>query len=529
MTSRRNRRRVYAGTLLLPVFLGILTPYAAGGVESPVVTAAAQVTDNTNPVRAHSSPQIARNPKTGELAIAETDIQVGKRCAVHISTDDGRSWFPGGDPMMAPFTDCSSIATNGPYFTLEFDSDGVLYMTFQANDPKLNALPRNDRARHVFLARSTDGGRSFETTFVYRVPDGLTDDPRNTNRRPMVAVDPVNHRNVYVGWWQTGTPTKKRNSLIAASSDGGRTFGEPIDMSDERGGTQPRPAVTADGVVHIVYQVTPFFAAGQSPPIAEQPVRPLLYRRSTDQGKTWSPPVEVDSGNAWIRAGRRWVLKADPNSSSLYVVWTGNPKTRVAYPEDDMDIYMRASTDGGKTWSDRRLVNDDAPMAGVQHSDPGISIAPNGRVDIAWYDFRNSPSPEIWDDNAPFSRGGMQDVYYASSTDQGRTFTKNVRITDRSIDRSIGVWSNNVHSTTTVGISSTNDSVYFTWQDSRNGNAITNAEDAYFASLKLNGSGTADEGSSAAPRWVLLGSGLLMGLGIAMSLVWLTTRRRTAG
>ena len=68
-----------------------------------------------------------------------------------------------------------------------------------------------------------------------------------------------------------------------------------------------------------------------------------------------------------------------------------------------------------------------------------------------------------------------------------------------------------------------------TWQDSRNGNVITNAEDAYFASLKLNGSGAADEGSPAAPRWVLLGSGLLMGLGVAMSLVWLTTRRRTSG
>ena len=529
VTSGKNRRRGYLGIALLPLFVGLLTPFAAGGAESPVVTAAAQVTSNANPVRAHSSPQIARNPKTGELAIAETDIQIGKRCAVHISADDGRSWFPGGDPMMAPFTDCSSIATSGPYFTLEFDSDGVLYMSFQANDPKLNVLPRSDRARHVFLARSTDGGRSFETSFVYRVPDGLTDDVRNTNRRPMVAVDPVNHRNVYVGWWQTGTPTNKRNSLIAASTDGGRTFGEPIDMSDERGGTQPRPAVTADGVAHIVYQVTPFFAAGQSPPIAEQPVRPLLYRRSTDQGRTWSPPVEVDQGNAWIRAGRRWVLKADPNSSSLYVVWTGNPKTRVSYPEDDMDIYMRASTDGGKTWSDRRLVNDDAPMAGVQHSDPGISIAPNGRVDIAWYDFRNSPSPEIWDDNAPFSRGGMQDVYYASSADQGRTFTKNVRITDRSIDRSIGVWSNNVHSTTTVGISSTNDSVYFTWQDSRNGNASTNAEDAYFASLKLTGSDPADETPALAPRWVLLGSGLLMGLGVAMSLVWLTGQRRTAG
>ncbi|MCA1705397.1 MAG: hypothetical protein LC808_19930, partial [Actinobacteria bacterium] len=243
MARRKDRWQRYVAVLLGLALVSVVYPYAAGGAAqvSPVVTAAAQVTANPNPVRAHSSPQIARNPVNGELAIAETDIQVSKRCTIHISTDDGRSWFPGGDPMMAPFTDCSSIATNGPYFTLEFDRDGVLYMVFQANDPKLNDLPRNDRARHVFLARSSDGGRSFETSFVYRVPDGLIEDPRNTNRRPMVAVDPANHRNVYVGWWQTGTSTKKRNSLIAASTDGGRSFGEPIDMSDERGGTQPRP------------------------------------------------------------------------------------------------------------------------------------------------------------------------------------------------------------------------------------------------------------------------------------------------
>lgn len=189
-------------------------------LTNPVVAAAVQVTANPSPVRAHSSPQIARNPVNGELVVAETDTQVGKRCSVHLSTNDGRSWSPGGDPMLAPYTDCSTIATNGPYFTLEFDSAGVLYMVFQANDPKLNALPRADRARHVFLARSTDSRRTFTTSFVYRVPDGLVDDPRNTNRRPMVAVDPNNHQNVYVGWWQTGTATKKRNSLIAASTDG---------------------------------------------------------------------------------------------------------------------------------------------------------------------------------------------------------------------------------------------------------------------------------------------------------------------
>lgn len=313
MTTGRSWR---GAAVISAVGLAVLVGSGGSGAETltePVASAAVQVTANPSPVRAHSSPQIARNPTNGELVVAGTDIQIGKRCSVHLSTDEGRSWSPGGDPMMAPYTDCSTIATNGPYFTLEFDSDGVLYMVFQASDPKLNALVRTDRARHVFVARSTDSGRTFTTSFVYRVPDGLVDDPRNTNRRPMVAVDPNNHLN----------------------------------------------------------------------------------------------------------------------------------------------------------------------------------------------------------------------VYYASSVDGGQTFSKNVRVSDRSIDRSIGVWSNNVHSATTVGITSTDSAVYFAWQDSRNGNPLTNTEDAYFALLRLESED--DDGSSSVPGALLLGSGLLLGMGLAMLAVWLTSSRRSTG
>ena len=187
-------------------------------------------------------------------------------------------------------------------------------------------------------------------------------------------------------------------------------------------------------------------------------------------------------------------------------------------------MFLRSSADGGKTWSEPVTVNDDAATKMVQHYDPNPSVAPNGRLDIAWYDFRHSPTPE--GEGSGGNAGGFNDVYYASSLDGGRTVTQNIRITDRIIDRNIGVWSNNTHIHGNVGIASSDDTVYFAWQDSRNGNAVNNAEDIYFASLKLEGTVPADDDSDA-PAWILAGAGVAVGMGLAMVLAFLATRRRT--
>ena len=85
---------------LLAVVVLTLVAAPAGAQETssdtkPVVTAAVQVTTNPNPIRAHSSPQIARNPETGELVIVETDVYGGFGINVHLSRDGGRTWAPG--------------------------------------------------------------------------------------------------------------------------------------------------------------------------------------------------------------------------------------------------------------------------------------------------------------------------------------------------------------------------------------------------------------------------------------------------
>ena len=535
MAPRRTRRR--AGLLALPLVVVAL----AGPAQSqdagaqPTVTAAVQVTHNPDPARAHATPQLARNPKTGELVIAETEYRTTLACNVHISTDDGRSWAPGGAFMLKPYTNCGGDPLSTINLHMAFDPNGVLYLAYTGSDPKWDAMGvlRADRPRYVMLARSQDSGRSWTNTVVYTPPEGTTGDPRTANRRTMVAIDPTNPQWVYVVWQQPGGTGKPEKSLVLASSDGGRTFsGEPVNTADERGGYQGRPAVDANGVLHVI---TPSRGFLDPPRPTDPAVRPSVYRFSTDNGKTFSPPVDVDPGNQGFSFSRKQMLVADPNSSNLYFSWYGNPNQKAKRPPagtppspefDDRTVYLRTSPDGGKTWSEPVTVNDDASTKMIQHYDPNLTVAPNGRLDMAWYDFRNSPTPE--GEASGGNAGGFNDVYYASSSDGGRTISKNIRISDRLIDRNIGVWSNNTHIHGNVGIASSEDSVYFAWQDSRNGNSTTNAEDIYFASLKLEGAAPAAADDDGAPAWILIGAGTAIGMGLAMALAYLVSRRRTS-
>ncbi len=513
-------------SLGLPVVLVLLSPtvlvLVAGAqhgdaqetADQPLVTAAVQVTRNPDPARAHASPQIARNPVTGELVVAETEVRTQRTCNVHVSSDDGRSWSPGGDPMVEPWTDCSGDPDANVNFWLEFDRDGVLYMVFPANNPAEQTLPKAERQRHIFLARSEDSGRTFHTTMVWEAPrPGELEGGGNRNGRTWVAVDRNDPRYVYVTWmnWREEDGETENRAMLAASDDGGETFADPVSLGAEgESWYEARPAVDGEGAVHVLIPSRQYSA-----PEGQDAIRSAFHRVSTDHGRTWSSPREVDPGGIGTSFARKWGLEADPNSSTLYVVWYGNPNPRAEVP-DERNILLRVSTDSGESWSEPKTVNDE--MAGVPNFHPGMSIAPNGRLDIAWLDFRNSQDPA--------DRGGFQDVYYSSSSDRGNTFPPDLRITDRSIDRQFGVWSNNVDIHAPVGITSTDDSVYFVWQDTRNARPDGQAEDVYFASLKLDGKARPIAMSFATvPVWALVASALLFGMGLAMMIAVGVARR----
>jgi hypothetical protein len=186
----------------------------------------------------------------------------------------------------------------------------------------------------------------------------------------------------------------------------------------------------------------------------------------------------------------------------------------------------------GRTGEDRVVVNDDADTPNVHHMHPNLSVAPNGRLDIVWMDSRNSPIAPGTMTSPGVTYVGDQDVYYTYSLDGGRTFAENIKITDRIIDRRFGIWQGNADIHGPTGIFSTDDTVYFTWQDSRNGTHIGSADDTYFASLRMRGPLLAagqEKEDTGVPRPVLIGAGLAIGMGLAMLIVFAASRRsRTA-
>lgn len=180
----------------------------------------------------------------------------------------------------------------------------------------------------------------------------------------------------------------------------------------------------------------------------------VFLSKSTDGGQSWATTVAFDDVKGLSDPG----VAVDPRNGNVYVVFENGVASGTEH------VLFIASSDQGKTWSKPVDIIDD-PDKGHNKSVPGISVAPDGRVDVAWYDFRNAPF---------FVAGGTveqryADVYSASSNDGGRSWSKNIRVSDRSIDTNIGATFDNENVRSQMGIASTKDAALIAWSDSRAG------------------------------------------------------------
>ena len=113
----------------------------------------------------------------------------------------------------------------------------------------------------------------------------------------------------------------------------------------------------------------------------------------------------------------------DSERGVFHVVWHDNRA-------DELDAYYSSSRDG-VTWAQPRRLNDDPEGTKYGQHYPQISMSPNGRLDVAWYDWREDPFPPSTVGNGQalslFSnRGKFVQVYMTSSRDGGATWTPNM-------------------------------------------------------------------------------------------------------
>ena len=332
--------------------------------------------------------------------------------ALYTSTDGGRSWrtqlfpgYPGGPP--GPLSDYDVGAD--PF--VAFDRQGSAYAGGLFFRTETLARPLIDVA--IAVSRSDDGGMTWnDPTFVIQSQGG------GHNDFPHIAVDTtggVHDGNVYVSWTDAsgnfGSYGPQFVPKVATSRDRGSTWSAvPIPRPPHAGVPQASyyadyPAVGPNGEVYVTSDVI-FLSNGATHD-------EIWLTVSYDGGATFSELriVEPDIPN-FMQLGLAVDTSGGPYRGRIYVTWydarNGN-----------LDILLKTSDDGGRTWSPNRRVNDDAGTA-TQYN-VAVSVAPNGRVDLSFYDRRDDPNDLL---NAR---------YYAGSTDGGVSFV-NLRVSDASWD-----------------------------------------------------------------------------------------------
>ena len=153
----------------------------------------------------------------------------------------------------------------------------------------------------------------------------------------------------------------------AVSRDSGNTFTEPVKVAELRGlmlGMRRGPRIAAGAESAVVTAI-----GGDGD---------LLAWRSDDRGASWSGPARVNSVPTSAREGLH-AMAIGPNDE-LFCVWLDlrNKKS---------ELFGAASTDGGRSWSENRLIYRSPSGTVCECCHPSVAFDSGGAIHVMW---RNS-------------------------------------------------------------------------------------------------------------------------------------------
>lgn len=498
-TKIRRRRRTSVGVglawaswLTLVPGAGIAIGAAPEDNGGPRITDAVAVTDDevAGPGRSFTSPSLVVDPDNPNLVYAATVDVRSQRCTFLRSADAGRTWTSADaspSPESHPY--CTSTTGFIPMAFLEMGQNGTLYYLHNAWDLQDDGVDGDNRS--VFLARSTDQGESWLSTPV-RNNRGKQGNDIERSIANDLAVDTSGPTDVVYAGYGTSfplpeEPSRPGHAMVAVSTDEGASFAEPVSVVGEFfenkanhagpipdgddpggyfGGSSPTMTVDDSGRLSVAW-------IGRTANITPSPPSGLYLSQSTDRGATFEV-TEVQPGDKANTGTTGPMLRWSPaggEAGSLHLVWEGKEPVT----QGDRDILHRRSLDGGATWSDSTVVNDDDPALLFGQFHPNLRVAPNGRLDLVWWDQRDAAG------------AFGTDVYYAYSSDAGATWSPDQRMTDRLIDRTIGVWKPGTGGDVRQppGVASGDALATVVWDDTRNGSTASQTQDLYASSAQF--------------------------------------------
>jgi hypothetical protein len=426
--------------------------------------------------------------------------------ALSKSTDGGRTWhFSKALPAPSSYQYCMDNSAGLPAAAIAWGRNHTLYYAAEAFGDGEGGFD----VGHVseFLATTTDLGDHWTSTLVEnnrgKTGPNPQDQPSATGV-PGMTVDTSGPRDIIsVGYSQsypnapTNSPLTNPRPMVATSTDGGDTFGTPVNLND----FATNLTKTIDGKPYNIIMRTGFgapfltshngvilavagsdFRSGEAPAPPHSAGQgltpgtfyaypnPQLVARSTDQGKTWTvkelgPPIYAGTGSY---TGMGWTQKGGANGTFVF--------TYAATPENSSttglaDLVVQRSSDGGQTWTEPLAIDDDKPEQHATAFYPQLQVAPNGRVDVVWQDNRDLGDFRFH-------------VRHTYSTDGGLTWAPSVAVTDRPLDFNFGI-SYNSDIRFPPGVASANEYAFVGWADSRLASDLNQTQDAFGANVQF--------------------------------------------
>jgi len=355
-----------------------------------------------------SEPSIFINPKNTNNIVVGSIIDF-----VHSSFDGGKTWE----------TNClkSSMGVWGdPSITA--DNKGNFYYA-HLSDPDGTNWNSDKILDRMVVQKSTDGGKTWS--------DGAAvgmNSPKQQDKE-WLAVNPFNNE-IYLTWtefdrYNSQNPNDKSRILFSKSADDGLSWSKPIKLSQFEGNTLDDDK-TVEGAVPSVGPNGEIFVAWSFDD-------KIYFDKSMDGGLTWLKKdiVVCDQPGGWNfevpglnRTNGMPITGVDISENkfkgTIYINFSDQRNG-----ENDTDIFIVKSTDGGNHWSSPKRINQDKTK--THQFLTWMSIDPKtGFIYILYYDKSKYTN-------------ALTDVVLAISTNGGESFT-NTSISEKPFETNEGIF-----------------------------------------------------------------------------------------
>jgi hypothetical protein len=287
-----------------------------------------------------------------------------------------------------------------------FDNQGHAFICYMAFDKlgTFNYWAHGASRSGLFVRRSLDAGKTWEADHI-PVVEHPTEPGIPFEDKPYIVAD-NNPKSKFAGNLYVGwTRWEIADSkiMLERSTDDGKSWSAPIEI-DAHPGLPRDDNGAAEGFDGTVGADGTLYAIWSQDD-------DLMFTSSRDGGKTFSRARSVIHTAPIMfaietldRANGFPEIAIDPKSNRLYVSWSD-------YRNGDLDVFVASSDDRGKHWSEPVRVNNDPLHDGVEQFFQWLAVDPtDGSVDVVFYDRRVDPDKR------------KQIVVLARSTDGGRSF-----------------------------------------------------------------------------------------------------------